>query len=310
MCRSSFFATSAAVAAFALVSVQAQAQHRGGGARGGGSSGVRMAAPRAAAPRAFSSGTRMAPRMGTARMVAPRFGASSVRSSARVVGVRPVGGVVRPAFGSRAVVVSRGFPVAHGFSPHVVGARVFVSPVRFARPFYAFRPRFSIGFGLWAGFPVAYPYYGYPYYYGGYPYPYPYAAAPYAGYPPYGYPYADSYGAPGAAYGYPNAAYPQQAYPQQPYPPQQYPQSSVGAQRVPDSGGVSFEITPSTARVFVDGTEVGTVAEFSPTSTPLTLTLGRHHIEIRAAGRQTMAFDADIVAGQVIPYRGDMQVLR
>ena len=89
-----------------------------------------------------------------------------------------------------------------------------------------------------------------------------------------------------------------------------YPsQGSAAAQRQ-DAGGVSFEITPSTARVIVDGTEVGSVAEFSPTSTPLTLTLGRHHIELRAAGYQTMAFDAEILAGQVIPYRGEMQPQR
>ena len=40
---------------------------------------------------------------------------------------------------------------------------------------------------------------------------------------------------------------------------------------------------------------------------PLTIAPGAHRIEIRAAGYQTMAFDVEIVAGQVIPYRGDMQ---
>ena len=61
--------------------------------------------------------------------------------------------------------------------------------------------------------------------------------------------------------------------------------------------------------MIVDGTEVGSVANYTD-ATPLTLTLGRHHIELRAAGYQTMAFDAEIVAGQVIPYRGDMQPQR
>jgi PEGA domain len=73
---------------------------------------------------------------------------------------------------------------------------------------------------------------------------------------------------------------------------------------------VSFEITPSTATVYVDGTSVGSVAEFSPTAMPLTLTPGRHRIELRAAGYQTMSFDAEIVVGQVIPYRGEMQPQR
>jgi hypothetical protein len=34
---------------------------------------------------------------------------------------------------------------------------------------------------------------------------------------------------------------------------------------------------------------------------------GRHHIEVRASGYQTMSFDVDIIAGQVIPYQGTME---
>ena len=74
-----------------------------------------------------------------------------------------------------------------------------------------------------------------------------------------------------------------------------------------DTGGVSFEIVPTTAQVFVDGSPVGTVGEFTPTTQPLGLTPGRHRIEIRSPGYQTMEFDADVVAGQVIPYQGTMQ---
>jgi hypothetical protein len=70
---------------------------------------------------------------------------------------------------------------------------------------------------------------------------------------------------------------------------------------------VSFEITPSTAEVFADGSYVGTVGQFTPTSQPLGLSAGRHRIEIRAPGYRTMDFDVDIVAGQVIPYRGAME---
>jgi hypothetical protein len=53
--------------------------------------------------------------------------------------------------------------------PRYVGPRFTVAPRRFYRPYYAFRPRISIGFGIWAGYPVTYydPYY-YPYDY--YPY--------------------------------------------------------------------------------------------------------------------------------------------
>jgi hypothetical protein len=72
-------------------------------------------------------------------------------------------------------------------------------------------------------------------------------------------------------------------------------------------GGLSFQITPSDALIFVDGANVGTVGEFTPTTQPLGLPAGRHHVEIREAGYQTMSFDVDVVAGQVIPYQGEMQ---
>jgi hypothetical protein len=70
---------------------------------------------------------------------------------------------------------------------------------------------------------------------------------------------------------------------------------------------VSFEITPATAEVFVDGQYVGTVGQFTPTSQPLGLVAGRHHVEIRAQGYRTMGFDVDIIAGQVIPYQGALE---
>jgi hypothetical protein len=73
--------------------------------------------------------------------------------------------------------------------------------------------------------------------------------------------------------------------------------------------GLSFEITPVDADVYVDGTYVGRVSNFGPQSPPLSVAPGRHLIEIRRAGYQTLSFDADIAAGQVIPYQGAMQPL-
>jgi hypothetical protein len=212
------------------------------------------------------------------------------------------GAVPRGSAASRAVaprapgtVVGTAAPRTYGtlVRPYgYVGSGVFRGPVTFYRPYYYFRPRFNIGFGLWAGFPIAYPYYwGYydPFY------------APYY----YGYPYA--------SYGYP---YPAPSYPAgSPYPPSSYPQQSgsIGVQtpnpspNQSDMGGVSFEITPATAEIFVDGQRAGTVNQFMPTSQPLGLTAGRHRIEIRAPGYNSMDFDVDIVAGQVIPYQGTLE---
>jgi len=67
---------------------------------------------------------------------------------------------------------------------------------------------------------------------------------------------------------------------------------------------MSFEIQPSDAQLYVDGRYVGTVGQFSPTSQPLGLTAGRHHIRITAPGYRSMEFDADIAAGEVLPYQG------
>jgi hypothetical protein len=74
-----------------------------------------------------------------------------------------------------------------------------------------------------------------------------------------------------------------------------------------NTGGLSFEVTPNTAQVFVDGNLVGTTGQFTPTSQPLGLTAGHHRVEIRAPGYRTMTFEPDVVAGQVIPYQGSME---
>jgi len=187
--------------------------------------------------------------------------------------------------------VSRGATIARVAPRVVVAPRVIgVSPYRFARPYYAFRPRLTIGFGLWVGYPVPFPYYSYPYAYAS---PYPYGVPPYAyPAPPYGY----SYPSPN-----PSASYPPPGYP---------PAGPVTVQPGTANGaGVSFEITPADADVFVDGNYVGRVASFGPQSQPLPVTPGRHVIEIRRSGYQTLTFDADVIAGQVIPYQGTMQPL-
>jgi hypothetical protein len=187
------------------------------------------------------------------------------------------------------------------------------------RPYYSFRPRVSLGFGLWVGDPVPYPYYddgpyGYANPYPADPYAYG-AAAPFSGYP------ARPYVSPNQPYPSPNQSAPYRpsndrssAYPEYGSSGQGYPAQrsgpAAGVQRGSQAsapGGISFDITPDTAAVFVDGTYVGTAGEFGPTSEPLGLAAGRRHIEIRASGYRTMTFDADVKATQVIPYQGTLQ---
>jgi hypothetical protein len=72
-------------------------------------------------------------------------------------------------------------------------------------------------------------------------------------------------------------------------------------------GGFSFEVSPNTAQVFVDGKYMGTVGEFTPQSQPLGVPAGDRRVELRADGYRTVQFEAQVVAGQVLPYQGSMQ---
>jgi hypothetical protein len=121
--------------------------------------------------------------------------------------------------------------------------------VHLSRPYYSFRPRVSIGFGIFVGVP-----FGYPSWYD-----------PYRGY--------------GAPY--------------------------VGP-RLARYGGISFDIQPYDAEIYVDGYRVGCVEEYSPYEGPLTLAAGRHWIELRAPGYRRLSFEITVVPGQVIPYRGSL----
>jgi hypothetical protein len=128
-------------------------------------------------------------------------------------------------------------------------------PFYFARPYYGFRPHVHLGFGIWLGAPV--------------PYPWAYFGA----YVPRVYGYYDR-----GYYG-----------------------MSLGVQQY---GGLSFDIQPYDAGLFVDGEYVGTVGTFTPYGEPLTLWPGVHRVAIVRDGFRAMEFDVTIEPGRVIPYRG------
>lgn len=94
------------------------------------------------------------------------------------------------------------------------------------------------------------------------------------------------------------------------YSPRVYGYYPEGSYRVtpgvPVYGGVSFDIQPSDADLFVDGEYVGPIGNFTTTSEPLTLTPGVHRIAVQRDGFRSMEWDATIEPGQVIPYRGAM----
>jgi PEGA domain len=74
------------------------------------------------------------------------------------------------------------------------------------------------------------------------------------------------------------------------------------------SGGLVLETAPAAAQVFVDGNYVGLAEEFRPNGRAIELTAGAHHVELRAAGYETLTFNVMIGANNIVRYRGDMQV--
>jgi hypothetical protein len=114
----------------------------------------------------------------------------------------------------------------------------------------------------------------------------------------WGYPYGPYYPYPDDEYSYPDYIYPDQSHG---YSDQTHSDQSEAA-----SGGISFTVTPAEAFVYVDDTYIGMASAFSSGSRPLSLTTGSHRIELRATGYRPIAFQVNIVAGQVIPYHVDL----
>jgi hypothetical protein len=159
---------------------------------------------------------------------------------------------------------------------------------------HAFRPRFNAGFGVVVGYPVIYPY--------AYPYD-PFSPS----YPPYGAPYAPAPLAPNTysnVDSLSNAAYTGNVTAASTLP------ASIACDASAPCGGLSFDITPGNAQIYVDGLFAGVVDDFDDVSAPLLLAPGGHFVEIRLAGYRTATFDVTIVPGEVTPYQGTLDRLR
>jgi hypothetical protein len=131
--------------------------------------------------------------------------------------------------------------------PRYVSPRVAPRAIRPVYPrYYAFRPRVRVAFGLFIGYPVAYP-----------------------------------------AYYYPSARAAVVPVP----PPVR-------------TGGLSFDIHPDDATIYVDGRYMGLVQDYSPMMQPLSLAPGRHSVQLFLEGYETLVCDVDVFAGQVIPFEG------
>jgi len=76
------------------------------------------------------------------------------------------------------------------------------------------------------------------------------------------------------------------------------------------SSGLRFEVSPAVAGIYVDGTYVGTVQNFSAESEPFVLVPGRHQIDLLAPGYRTATIEVTIAPGQIIRYDGALEPLR
>lgn len=92
--------------------------------------------------------------------------------------------------------------------------------------------------------------------------------------------------------------------------------ASLSARETPDSmtgqqgmsGSLYLDVEPRTAQVYVDGSYIGTVDDFTRTSA--TLSSGPHRIELRSAGYEALTIEVNIVAGHPTRYRGNLPAAR
>jgi hypothetical protein len=116
----------------------------------------------------------------------------------------------------------------------------------------------------------------------------------------YGYPYGYGYG-----YGY-------YGYADTPiYTPDDvnlgavpYPEQATAPDVTESLGRLFIDTEPGTTQVFIDGSAVGTVADFRGVG--MLLPEGVRHVELRAPGYEGSNFDIDILSSQPAVYRGDL----
>jgi hypothetical protein len=71
-------------------------------------------------------------------------------------------------------------------------------------------------------------------------------------------------------------------------------------------GGLTFDVTPGDALVYVDGLFVGVAEDFPPDGPPLPLTALLHTVQLRARGLRTETFEVTVPLGQVLPLRASL----
>ena len=120
----------------------------------------------------------------------------------------------------------------------------------------------------------------------------------------YGYPYGYGYGY--GYYGYAGAPI---------YAPDDvnvgavpYPEAETAPDVTEPLGRLFIDTEPGTAQVFVDGSAVGTVADFRGVG--MLLPEGVRHVDLRAPGYEGSSFDVDVFSSEPAVHRGDLTPVR
>lgn len=72
-------------------------------------------------------------------------------------------------------------------------------------------------------------------------------------------------------------------------------------------GGLSLEVSPPDAELWIDGALAGPAVDFGPRGRPLPLPAGIHRVELRAGGFVPLIFDILTTPDYVLPYRGNLR---
>jgi hypothetical protein len=74
-------------------------------------------------------------------------------------------------------------------------------------------------------------------------------------------------------------------------------------------GGLVLETIPDGVEVFVDGFYEGLAEDFGLRGRPMVITTGTHRIELRGSGYEASTFSVVIDPGEILRYRGNMQLV-
>lgn len=83
--------------------------------------------------------------------------------------------------------------------------------------------------------------------------------------------------------------------------------SSIGSQAPELTGSLRLRVNPSHAKVYIDGTLVGTVNDFNGLGSHLAATAGTHQIEFRADGYETLTITVKVAADKTLTERATLK---